>query len=57
MRPPGEIKRQLLILRDLKRLPRSHICENARVSFHQLNTALRLEATEDVLRKLDTRIR
>ena len=53
MRSAGEIKKQLLILRDLKHLPRSHICENARVSLHQFTTALRLEATEDVLIKID----
>ena len=40
-------------MRDLKHLPRSHICEMSRVSIHQLITALKLEATEDVLRKLD----
>lgn len=53
MRSAGEIKKQLLILRDLKHLPRAHICENSRVSLFQLTQALRLEATEDVLRKLD----
>lgn len=53
MRSAGEIKKQLLILRDLKHLPRAHICENSRVSLFQLTQALRLEATEDILRKLD----
>ena len=53
MRSPGEIKKQILILRDLKHLPRAHICENSRVTLHQLSSALKLEATEDVLLKLD----
>lgn len=53
MRSAGEIKKELLKLRDLKHLPRAHICENARVSLHQFTSALRLEATEDVLIKLD----
>lgn len=53
MRSPGEIKKQLLILRDLKHLPKAHICESARVSPHQLISALKLEATQDVLIRLD----
>ena len=53
MRPAGEIKKELLKLRDLKHLPRVHICENARVSQYQLSSALKLEATEEVLRRLD----
>ena len=53
MRSAGEIRKELLKLRDLKHLPRSHICESARVSLHQFNTALKMEATQDTLIRLD----
>lgn len=53
MRSAGEIRTELLKLRDLKRLPYAHIEENSRCSRAQITAALRMEATEDVLRKLD----
>ena len=53
MRSPGEIKLELLKLRDLKRLPYAKISEDSRCSTAQIVTALKLEATEPVLRKLD----
>lgn len=53
MRPPGEIKRQLLVLRDLRHLPYSHMAEHSRCSRDQIMSALQLEATEDVLVRLD----
>ena len=53
MRSPGEIKTELLKLRDLKHLPYSQIEEDSRCSKPQIVSALKLEATEDVLRRLD----
>lgn len=53
MRSAGEIRKELLKLRDLNHLPRAHICESARVSLHQFNTALKMEATQDTLIRLD----
>lgn len=53
MRTPGEIKTELLKLRDLKHLPYSHITEHSRCSVPQIVSALKLEATEDVMRRLD----
>lgn len=53
MRPPGEIRSALLALRDRSRLPYSLISEGSRCSHEQIISALKLEATEDVLRRLD----
>jgi len=53
MRSAGEIRTELLKLRDLRHLPKAHICENARVSAHELISAFKLEATELTLLKLD----
>jgi hypothetical protein len=53
VRSAGEIRTELLKLRDLRRLPYAHIEENSRCSRAQLVSALKLEATEEVLRKLD----
>lgn len=41
------------MLRDLRHLPYAHICENSRCSREQLTSALKLDATEEVLRRLD----
>jgi hypothetical protein len=53
MRTQGEIKTELLKLRDLKRMPYSKMAEDSRCSKEQIITALKLEATEPVLRRLD----
>lgn len=53
MRSAGEIKTELLKLRDLKHLPYSKMATDSRCSKAQIVTALKLEATEDVLRRLD----
>ena len=53
MRTPGEIRTQLLKLRDIRHIPYAHLSENSRCSRGQLISALKLEATEDVLRRLD----
>ena len=53
MRSAGQIKRELIELIWRKRLPKSKIAEDARCSMHQLWSALKLEATEVVLRRLD----
>lgn len=53
MRAPGDIKVELLKLRDLRHLPLVKICADSRCSREQVAAALRLEATEPVLRKLD----
>jgi hypothetical protein len=53
MRSAGDIKREILRLRDEKQIPYSRMEEDSRVSRRQILTALALEATEDVQRKLD----
>ena len=53
MRAPGEIKTELLKLRDLKHLPYAKMEEDSRCSRPQILSALKLEATEDVQRRLD----
>ena len=53
MRSAGDIRRELLKLRDLKRIPFAQLENDARCTRHEITAALRLEATEDTLRKLD----
>lgn len=53
MRSAGVIKAELCKLRDLKHLPYAQIQEDSRCSRSQIFSALKLEATEDVLRRLD----
>lgn len=53
MRSAGEIKTEILKLRDLKHLPYSKIAADSRCSKAQIISAIMLEATEDVQRRLD----
>lgn len=53
MRSAGEIRTELLKLRDLRKLPYAQLEQDSRCSRAQIVTALRLEATEDVLLRLD----
>ena len=53
MRSQGEIRSALLILRDKRHLPYAVISQDSRCSVKQLMSAFKLEATEDVLRRLD----
>ena len=53
MRTAGQIKRELIDLIWRKKLPRIKIAEDSRCSNAQLWQALKLEATETVLRRLD----
>lgn len=53
MRSPGEIKRAILTLRDQKQIPYVRMEEDSRCSRRQILSALALDATEDVQRKLD----
>ncbi len=53
MRTAGQIKRELIDLIWRKRLPKVKIAEDSRCSMFQLWSALKLEATETVLRRMD----
>lgn len=53
MRPPGDIRRQVLRIRDKNKLTMTVICERARISRHEIIATLNMRATEDTLRKLD----
>lgn len=53
MRGAPDIRRLLLQLRDRNRLPYRVMSERSRCTEAQIISALRLEATEDVLRRLD----
>lgn len=53
MRTSGQIRTELLKLRDLKRIPFSQLETDSRCSRHEITAALKLEATEATLRKLD----
>ena len=53
MRSAEEIRSAILRLRDVKRLPYTYMTECSRCSREQIISAFRLEATEDVLRRLD----
>lgn len=53
MRAPGEIRRQLIAIRDRNLLVTTVMAERARVTRAQLLSAINLKATEDTLRKID----
>lgn len=53
MRTAGQIKRELIDLIWRKRLPKSKIADDARCSMYQLWSVLKMEATENVLRRFD----
>lgn len=53
MRPPVEIRKQVLRIRDKNKLTMTLICERSRVSRFELIACLNMRATEDTLRKLD----
>lgn len=53
MRAPGEIRKQLLLIRDKNQLPYGLLCERSRCSYNEIVSALKLEASENTLRRLD----
>lgn len=53
MRNPGEIRKQILVIRDKNQLTMTTICQRARVSRHEIVGVLAMRGSEDALRKLD----
>lgn len=53
MRTAGEIKTELIKLRFAKRLPLLKVAEDSRCTVQQVMSAMKLEATEVILRRLD----
>lgn len=53
MRPPHEIRREIIRLRDRNHLTYSTLCERARISRSELFAAFGMRAREDTLIKLD----
>lgn len=53
MRSAGEIKRELIVLRFQKRLPLVKIAEDCGCSVQQIMSAMKLEATEVIQRRID----